>query len=203
MIAYLAGQVISQNPTGLIINVQGVGYEVRISPGHMAHFALSPGDPIELTTYLSVKEDGMELFGFPSPQDKEIFLHLTRVSGIGPKTALGMFSVLDRAEIVKAIVGNQPRTLSKAPGIGPKSAQRIILELRERLAKMQAEAPPLNPEILSDLPAGWQEEIELTLLALGYDSGEIALALQQYAPELKQQKNSDEALRVLLTRLED
>jgi Holliday junction DNA helicase RuvA len=198
MIAFLNGILAYKTPQSIVINVQGVGYEVRMSDRHLNTMALVQGEKIEITTHFLPREDSFELYGFASPQEKELFLQLTKVSGVGPRTALAIFSCLDLNEIVRAIVSNQPKVLSQAPGIGAKTAQRIILDLREKLEKMQSELMPIASLNL-DLPSDWQEEIELTLIALGYEVGEIQQALQEHVHKIKQETNLDDALRILLT----
>jgi len=201
MIAFLKGQLAYHTPQGVVIDVQGVGYEVRLSERHLASLNLQAGQNLHLTTHLLSREDALELYGFRSPPEKELFLQLTRVSGIGPRSALAIFSVLDTEQIVSAIVSNQPKILSQAPGIGSKTAQRIILELREKLLKRQGLLPELAATDTYDLPSGWQEDIELTLLALGYEAHEIHVAIATYAVELKGEKKLDEGIRLLLERL--
>ncbi|MEZ0372264.1 MAG: Holliday junction branch migration protein RuvA, partial [Candidatus Sericytochromatia bacterium] len=138
MIAFLAGKLASLGRDSVVVDVQGVGFEARISERtRQTLLAQNLGDAIELITHLIVREDGMELFGFANQQEKELFLLLTKVSSVGPRTALNVFSALSLEDIVRAIVGNQPKVLSSAPGIGAKTAQRIILELREKLVKLQ------------------------------------------------------------------
>lgn len=200
MIAFLKGELLYRTAQSVILNVQGVGYEVRLSKRHLNELQVKPGETLELTTHLLPREDSLELYGFVSFPEKELFLQLTKVSGVGPRTALAVFSCLELNEIVRAIVGNQPRLLSQAPGIGPKTAQRIILDLREKLEKMQTQFAPTAQQEW-DLPPQWLEEIEMTLLALGYESPEIQTALSQTSPRLKQEANLDEALRVLLEHL--
>lgn len=199
MIAFLKGTVAYCTADSVVLDVQGVGYQVRLNERQLQ--GLSAGETLQITTHLQVREDGMELYGFSSPQEKELFLQLTRVSGIGPKTALAIFSVLELPEIIHAIVSNQPRLLSQAPGIGLKTAQRIILELKEKLGKMAGESQIVTALVDSNLPAEWQQEIEITLLALGYDALEIHQAMQISTQELQNQENADEAIRLLLSRI--
>lgn len=198
MIAFLHGTLAYKTLHSIVINVQGVGYEVRLSERHINALNLKKGETVDITTHLLPREDSLELYGFASVQEKELFLQLTKVSGVGPRTALAIFSCLDLNEVIRAIVGNQPRILSQAPGIGAKTAQRIILDLREKLEKMQAQLTPMI-SIGMDIPTQWQEEIELTLLALGYETNEIQQALQQHAHKIKKENNLDDAIRILLT----
>lgn len=202
MIAFLTGKLANLGLDKVILDVQGVGYEARISEHTRRSLQeLALGDQVTLTTYLLVRDDSMELFGFANPQEKELFLLLTKVSSVGPRTALNVFSTLSLTEIVRAIVGNQPKVLSSAPGIGAKTAQRIILELREKLAKLQLTLPAGPTTEVPGLPGEWLEELELTLLALGYAPEEIQQALLEQGPMLREQASVDDAIRLLLSRL--
>lgn len=202
MIAFLTGKLALLGRETVVVDVQGVGYEARISERTRQNLQeLALGDAMTLTTHLIVREDGMELFGFANPQEKELFLLLTKVSSVGPRTALNVFSALSLTEIIRAIVGNQPKVLSSAPGIGAKTAQRIILELREKLGKLQLALPASPATEAPGLPADWLEELELTLLALGYAPEEIQQALVEQGPLLREQGSVDDAIRLLLSRL--
>lgn len=203
MIAFLSGTLASLSRDSAIVDVHGVGYEARISESTRLQLqTLSEGQTLRLITHLIVRDDGMELFGFMSPQEKDLFLLLTKVSSVGPRTALNVFSALSLEEIVRAIVSNQPKVLSAAPGIGAKTAQRIILELREKLVKLQLALPAGGTASdLPGLPSDWIEELELTLLALGYAPEEIQSALMELGPLLQEQASVDDAIRLLLSRL--
>lgn len=200
MIAFLAGTLALCGRETVIIDVQGVGYEVRVSERLRSRLQTEVGASLQLTTHLLTREDGMELFGFESPHEKEVFLQLTRVSGVGPRTALAALSTLSLEELLRAIVGNQPKVLAQAPGIGLKTAQRIILDLKEKLSKIQdAGTPSSLPGSL--LPPEWHDEISLTLLALGYTPLELDRAIHDCQSTLAEQKNIDEVIRLLLAHL--
>ena len=203
MIGFLQGEIAHLGAQSIVMNVRGVGYEVRVHDRLRAHLSEKLNTPFPLTTHLISKEDSMELYGFHSPQEKEIFLQLTRVSGIGPRTALAIFSLLDFTSIVRAIIGNQPEVLSQAPGIGKKTAQRIILELKEKLTKIHAQTLPESSTQPTHLPADWQEDIELTLIALGYTAPEIQKGIRFAADFAASADHLDEVLRLILTELSD
>jgi holliday junction DNA helicase RuvA len=203
MIGFLQGEIVHLGSQSLVINVQGVGYEVRVHDRLRTHLHEKMNTIVTLTTHLISKEDSMELYGFHSPQEKEIFLQLTRVSGIGPRTALAIFSMLDFTAIIRAIIGNQPEILSQAPGIGKKTAQRIILELKEKLTKLHAETLPDATAQTSPLPPDWQEDIELTLIALGYSAAEIQKGIHFAAEFAPTAGSVDEILPLILTELSD
>lgn len=202
MIAFLTGKLAQLTRDSAIIDVNGVGYEARVSERtRLSLLEHNEGATLTLTTHLIVREDSMELFGFTSVPEKDLFLLLTKVSSVGPRTALNVFSTLSLEEIVRAIVSNQPKVLSAAPGIGAKTAQRIILELREKLVKLQLALPASPTGEVPGLPADWIEELELTLLALGFAPEEIQRALSEMAPLIVEQASVDDAIRLLLSRL--
>lgn len=133
MIAYLNGRLAHKDPTYVLLEVSGVGYEVKISLHTFA--ALKDKEQCKLLTYLHIKEDAHTLYGFMEGAEKRLFQHLISVSGIGPGTALMMLSSLNPSELEYAIVHEDVRTLSGVKGIGAKTAQRVILELRDKVMK--------------------------------------------------------------------
>lgn len=133
MIAYLNGRLAHKDPTYVLLEVSGIGYEVKISLHTFA--ALKDKEQCKLLTYLHIKEDAHTLYGFMEGAEKRLFQHLISVSGIGPGTALMMLSSLNPSELEYAIVHEDVRTLSGVKGIGAKTAQRVILELRDKVMK--------------------------------------------------------------------
>lgn len=134
MIAYLDGKLTYKEPAYAIVDVQGVGYEVRISLQTFSALPAVPGQ-CRLFTYLAIREDAHVLFGFAEPGEKQLFLDLVSVSGIGPNTALVMLSSLSAAEIKQAIATEDLRVIQGIKGIGAKTAQRVILELKDKMRK--------------------------------------------------------------------
>ncbi len=134
MIAHIEGKLTRKDPAFAIVDVQGVGYEIRISL--QTHTALpAVGERTRLLTHLHVREDAHLLYGFAADAERTLFLQLTAVSGIGPNSALLMLSSLSVSEIQTAILREEVRTLQGVKGVGVKMAQRIILELKDRLRK--------------------------------------------------------------------
>lgn len=182
MIAMLRGLVAHLGKDWAIIDVHGVGYQVQLS---LRHLDALPGLGGEVTifTHLVHREDAMLLVGFPSLEERELFLLLNGVSGIGAKTALAILSAMDVPDVVTAVVGQNPARLAKAPGVGKKTAERIVLELREKLQEWQPRREGVAPSPRRGAPAAAEaDETELALLALGYDEDEIAEALARVAP---------------------
>lgn len=133
MIAYLDGRLVHKDPTYALLDVQGVGYEIKISLN--TYTRLKESERCRLLTYLHIKEDAHTLFGFTENEEKKLFLQLISVSGIGPGTALMMLSSLSPSELISAIVQEDARLISSVKGIGAKTAQRVILELRDKVGR--------------------------------------------------------------------
>jgi holliday junction DNA helicase RuvA len=133
MIAYIDGKLVYKDPTYVIIETSGIGYQIKISLNTYA--SLTEGERCRLLTYLQVKEDGFTLFGFHKELEKKIFMELISISGVGPGTALMCISSLSPSEIVNAIASEDVKTIQNIKGIGAKTAQRIILELKDKMKK--------------------------------------------------------------------
>ncbi|WP_114782735.1 Holliday junction branch migration protein RuvA [Botryobacter ruber] len=133
MIAYIDGKLAYKDPSYVIIDVNGVGYQIRIPLS--TYSALPAGERCRLQTYLHIKEDAHTLYGFSTSAEKETFLHLISISGVGPNTGLMILSSLSVEEIQQAIVREDVRTIQHVKGIGAKTAQRIILELKDKIKK--------------------------------------------------------------------
>ncbi|TGE17836.1 Holliday junction branch migration protein RuvA [Hymenobacter elongatus] len=134
MIAYIDGKLAHKDPTMAILDVNGVGYEIKIS---LATYSKLPveGEKAKIYTYQHIKEDANILYGFLDPNEKALFMHLISVSGIGPGTGIMMVSSMSVGEIRHAIVQEDVRSIQSIKGVGPKTAQRVILELRDKLRK--------------------------------------------------------------------
>lgn len=171
----IAGSGKSGNRTQIWLDVRGVGYEVRV-PAKLLSELPAAGDRLKLFTHLQVREDQWLLYGFTSAAERDLFRQLIAVSGIGPQLAIALLDTLSLTELIQAIVSGNTRLLSRTPGVGSKTAERIALELRSRLAEWREQsglqiAPAATPV------ATVQEDVELTLFALGYSAREIQQAL--------------------------
>jgi holliday junction DNA helicase RuvA len=133
MIAYIEGKIAYKDPTFVILDVQGVGYHIKISL--QTYSQIKAEEKVRLQTHLSIKEDAHTLYGFFDGNEKRVFMELISVSGIGPGTALVMLSSLSADEIEQAIISEDQRTIQSIKGIGAKTAQRAILELKDRIRK--------------------------------------------------------------------
>jgi len=177
MIAFLTGRLVFKAPTHLTLDVQGVGYEVHIPLS--TYYALPNLDDITaLNIHTHLREDAIQLFGFLSKSEKDSFLLLTTVSGIGPKLALSVLSNLPVTELVHAIQTEDVDKLSTVPGIGTKSASRIALELKDKVGKIQpvsAQIPVLEPDGID----GPFEDALSALVNLGYRPQDAKEALKR------------------------
>ena len=169
MIATLAGTVKATTSNSAVIDVGGIGILVQISPRLSA--ALNVGASAHLHTLLIVREDSLTLFGFERQQDRELFEILLSVTGIGPKVAQSALSVYDAAEIVSAIMNEKPAVLERIPGLGKKGAQRLILELKEKVKNLNVSANG------SSRAAGWRDQVSDALIGLGFTARDTEEAL--------------------------
>lgn len=143
MIAYLRGRLVHKEPTHVIVDVGGVGYQAAISLHTFGD--IKDKENIQLATYLHVREDAQLLFGFSTESEKTLFMNLISVNGVGPNTAMVMLSSLPPEELRAAILREDSATLQAVKGIGGKTAQRLILELRDKLRKSQGDAAGTIP----------------------------------------------------------
>ena len=165
MIAYLSGKLVFKDPTYVIIDVGGIGYEVKISL--QTFTKIKDEEQIRLLTFLNIKEDSHTLYGFKEQSEKKLFLLLISITGVGPNTGLMILSSLNTEEIEQAILSGDVATIQAVKGIGAKTAQRIILELKDKVGKsgtMEASTP------LGFLKSGnkIREEALQALITLGF-----------------------------------
>ena len=181
MIAFIEGKVAEKNHGELIINAGGVGFSLMCSNATIAA-APDTDKTWRCYTVMNVREDAMELFGFATKQEREMFRRLTSVTGVGAKTALGVLSALPLRDLSIAILTGDVTALSRAPGIGKKTAQRIVLELRDKVEQEEVSSAPVGvpAAAAASVPTGGiQREAQAALQALGYTSAEAARALGQ------------------------
>jgi holliday junction DNA helicase RuvA len=174
MIGKLTGQFQGMaQENQLLIDVSGVGYIVRVAPGTAAECP-PHGSPISLFIHTAVREDAIDLYGFPTMQELSFFKLLTSVSGVGPKTALGILTVADVPSLSRAVAHGDASVLTKVYGIGKKSAERIVVELRDKLAKSQ-EMEGVAAEFQG---AGADSDVLAALEGLGYSASESRAAVR-------------------------
>ena len=178
MYAYIKGELAEKNIDSIVVEAAGVGYLIYI-PTQYFDMLPDEGEDVKIYTYLCVREDAMILYGFLSKDDLEIFKLLITVSGIGPKGGLAILSTLSADDLRFAILSGDSKAISKAPGIGAKTAQRVILDLKDKLSL--EEAFELKSEHVSrqneNGSNGVKNEAVQALVALGYASSEALKAL--------------------------
>lgn len=175
MIAYLKGKILEKSENLIILEVNNVGYEVNISLN--TYLTLANKEECELFTYLQVKEDGISLFGFSTKSEKELFTNLITVNGVGPKMAITILSGASITDIVTAIVSEDSKMLSKFKGVGKKTAERIILELKEKLGEtMKLEGGDLASV---DLRNDVVNDCIMALVALGLSKSEAVKRIKE------------------------
>ena len=164
MIARLSGEVVERTSSFVVIDVGGVGYQVFVTPSTSAKQRL--GKEATLHTAMVVREDAIIHYGFAERLERETFDLVQTASGVGAKTALAMLATLGPKKIVSAILNEDEKAITSVPGIGRKGAQRIILELKDKVSKLGVEPSNVN----ADGPIGWKEQVTAGLVGLGYSA---------------------------------
>ena len=198
MIAFLDGKIAAKGQNEVLMDVNGIGFQVSCSTNTLA--LLPPrGEPYLLWVWMSVRDDGVDLFGFSSQEEKRMFLRLTGISGIGPKTALQILGCMPLKDLTLAIMTGDTAALSRAPGIGKKTAQRIALELKEKVTEADLESLHLEKAV----PAAEMRQTDAVseavqaLVSLGYTSSEAARAVSAVSAQ------SDDAGELIRLALRD
>ncbi len=164
MIAFLRGRLLEKQPNQIIVDVQGVGYEVFV-PLSTFYGMTEPGGEVVLRVHTHVREDALTLFGFATLNELQIFERLIAISGIGPKLALAALSGIEPVDLVTAVQRGDVARLTAIPGIGRKTAERIVLELKDRLPTIPAESGPSSG---AAAPSDLRSDLLSALLNLGY-----------------------------------
>lgn len=192
MISYFKGTLVDVQKQGnhrivVTLEVNQIGYDLQVAARTLSELP-SVGEQIQLFCHSQMREDQMILFGFSSCQERDVFRLLIGVSGIGPQMAVALIDTLGIEELVEAIVAGNTRLLSRAPGVGGKTAERIVLELKSKFTGWRQQN---GLSSVAGPIASMQEDVEMTLLALGYTSGEILKALQAVGQSKALRKSAD------------
>jgi len=182
VIAHLDGTVSALAPDGAVIDVGGVGLLVQCTPGTLAGLRL--GERAKVATSLTVREDALTLYGFATEDERNVFELLQTASGVGPRLALAMLAVHGPDALRLAVASEDLTALTRVPGIGKKGAQRIVLELRDRLGAVgEASGPQPGPP--AGVPASpWRDQVRAGLINLGWAARDAELAITAVEPEL-------------------
>ena len=194
MFAYLKGKLAFQDPTFVIIDIQGVGYEVKISLN--TYSKIKDKENIQLFTYYHVKEDSQTLFGFADQLEKGIFEQLISISGVGPSTGLMVLSSLSPEEVQEAIMGEDVRTIQGVKGIGAKTAQRIILELKDKIGKSSSSDDLIN--IPTSGKIAIRNEALSALVTLGINKAAAQKSIEKILKESSSDISLEEVIKLAL-----
>lgn len=202
MIASLRGKIISETFTEVIMDVQGVGYQVFIPMSTYEKLPHDPAREFTLLTYLQVREDDMTLFGFATPAEKQVFELLITVNGIGAKSAVSILSCMNIGSLCEAIINGDVKVLKKISGVGPKSAERMIVELRDKVAKLSPESSFSAPDGASSSLPPAAEEALLALEQLGFQASKCRKVVEKIVADLPEKEASTEnIIRMTLRNL--
>ncbi len=197
MIYSLTGQLTHKDSGTVVIRCGGVGYRCLV-PLSTAAALPAKGAEVTLYTHLNVREDAMELFGFSALQELECFKMLISVSGVGPRVGLSILTHLTADNIRLAIATGDTKALTKAQGVGPKLAQRLVLELKDKMGAVETRDSDILPLGMDDAPATPTGEAVSALAALGYSRSEAATAVAKQDQSLSVEELIKGSLRVLM-----
>lgn len=180
MIAFVRGSIVATGPDHVVVDIGPIGVQVQCTPATALSFAV--GEHAQLHTTMVVREDSWTLFGFADIDERAVFEQVQTVSGIGPRIALALLGTLTPDELRAAVATGNEVALTKVPGIGKKGAQRLILELRDRLGPATA-----STAARTSVPvAGWQGSVQAALVSLGWSVKEADAAVASLAPDVLQ-----------------
>lgn len=189
MIGRISGKLLAKQPPQIVVDVGGVGYELDV-PMSTLYQLPATGAAVTLYTHLAVREDAHQLYGFATDEERRVFRQLLRISGVGARTALSVLSGLSVAELHQAVSAQDTARFTRIPGIGKKTAERLLLELKDRLELASV-------AVASRDGGGDANDIGNALLALGYNDKEIAWAVKQLPAESSVTEGIRQALKLL------
>jgi Holliday junction DNA helicase RuvA len=198
MIGRLKGILIEKTPPHVLIDIHGIAYEVQTS---MQTFYRLPelNESVVLYTHFIVREDAQQLYGFWDERERTLFRTLIRVNGVGPKLALTILSSIDSNEFVQCVMDQDSLRLTTLPGVGKKTAERLIIEMRDRLTDWHVELPPIASQVTPTLtPRKRLQDAISALVTLGYKPQEASKALSQLDPAIE---TVEEMIRLALRRI--
>ncbi|MEM9835487.1 MAG: Holliday junction branch migration protein RuvA [Bacteroidota bacterium] len=195
MITYLKGPITHKNPSFIVVEAGGVGYHVNISL--YTYTQIEKLETVKILTYFHVKEDSQTLFGFSEERERKLFQHLLSVSGVGPSTALVVLSSMNPDEVRAAIIGEDVASIKRVKGIGPKTAQRIILDLKDKLIKESGESPIM----ISPQSNTLRSEALSALVNLGFPRPGVQRALNRVLQANPNTASAEELIKLALREL--
>ena len=193
MIAFVHGMAVDMTESSVVVEAGGIGYEIYMTGADLSEIRM--GEDVKVHTYFSVREDAMKLYGFRAKDDLQMFKLLLGVNGVGPKAALGVLAGITADELRFAILSDDVKTLSKAPGIGKKTAQKLILELKDKINKGVSEISIPTAQVQT---GGAMNDVVAALTVLGYSSSEIAPVLNKLDIS---SMTTEEAIKTVLRKM--
>lgn len=196
MITFLNGKLIDKRPTEAILDVNGVGYLIHI-PASSFEKLPTEGQPAHLFTVLHVREDAMQLFGFATKAERRVFETMLAVSGVGPKLALAALSAMSPAELRESVMAGETAMLTRIPGVGRKTAERMIVELKDRMAALDDVGPAMPISGGEDL-SGARADALAALVSLGFGRAAAEKALRKAIKSNPGMSSAEEMIRMAL-----
>ncbi len=200
MYSYIKGSLEEIEEDSVVVDNQGIGYRIFV-PGRMLERLPAKGSEVKIYTHLHVKEDAFTLFGFLSRDERTLFRLMLNVSGIGPKGALGILTVLDPDELRRAVMLDDAKAIAKAPGVGSKTAQKLIIELKDKvhLEELLPETETMDAQLWESSRSQVIQEAVEALASLGYSSREAEQAVAKI--ELSEDMDVEAVLKVALKQM--
>lgn len=195
MIDQIKGKLITKKPTYIVVEMHGIGFKISI-PLSSYQLIGNTGEEVHVLTYLHVREDNLQLFGFATEDERQLFQLLISVSGIGPKVAQGILSGISTSDFKRAIIHQDLTMLTLAPGVGKKTGERLILELREKISDEALQEETVSSSHMTSIG----EEAILALVSLGYKRLQAQKAVQRVFQE-HHDLNIEETLRLALQKM--
>lgn len=197
MYAYIKGELADIEEDSLVIDAGGIGYRIYVAGSAFGQAHL--GEELKLYTYLQVRDDAMQLFGFQSKEELRIFKLLISVSGIGPKAGLSILSALSAEELKYAILGGDAKAIARAQGVGAKTAQRVIIELKDKFSLEDTFEESFAAAGSTAGNGTVKEEVMLAMTALGYNAAEVSAALKRVP--IEENADTEAVLKLVLKEM--
>jgi len=198
MIAWLQGRVVSVTESEAILDVQGVGYNLQIGANQSRELSAQQGQVIERSIYTLVREDALKLFSFDGPEKRELFAKLLSVSGVGPKAALSIMDLFEPDQLVSCVALEDERAFQQVPGIGKKTAQRLLIDLKDKLKDHAASVQPRSGPVKGNPARVMLMDARSALVNLGFMEKEADKVIHKH---LDSQVGLDELIRLCLLEL--
>ncbi|MFL2846956.1 MAG: Holliday junction branch migration protein RuvA [Pseudohongiellaceae bacterium] len=196
MIGQIEGTIIEKNPPEILVEVAGITYEILV-PMSTLYQLPELGDLVRLHTHFSVREDAQTLYGFFDAETKKMFRSLVRVNGVGPKMALGILSGMSVEDFVQAVRNNDSEAMVRMPGIGKKTAERLMIEMRDKMIEWGSD-DNVGSDLSSQIKSSFTKDAEIAMINLGYKPQQAARAIAQVLKVNPEINDSEELIRFSL-----